>query len=157
MVLCVSELWQFRTLIGFVVVKQGLILDKSTHLSELDVRVIGDIYVIKKWRDENRQPGSDFHNFKPWHETCIFECISLLKGSLLGGVDPVFWQGKSRFIKRHQFLPLTRQLFFCIHIYSLWFHDFITVRTQHGKNHSLDSCWLLRRRSEPRRLSCCSY
>jgi hypothetical protein len=60
--------------------------------------------------------------FKPLQNCSIFKCISWVNGSFFLGVNiGVFWKRESRPIEWRQFRLLTRQLFLCLHIYSLWF------------------------------------
>jgi hypothetical protein len=56
-------------------------------------KAIGGIYVMKKWRAETLQTGSEFDQFQPWLNSGIFKCISWPNGSFLGAVIRAFWGG----------------------------------------------------------------
>ncbi len=86
------------------------------HLSEWArcQKAIGGIYFTKQWRAETLQPGLEFDNFIPWLESCMFKCISWLNGS----VFLWWWSGFSE--RGSQDPSNGTNVFFCLHIYSLW-------------------------------------
>jgi hypothetical protein len=79
-----------------------------------------------KWRAETQQPVLKFDSFNSCLKSGIFKCISWLNGSFFFfvwyWVFFPFFQRESRPIQWHQCRFLTRQLHFCLHIYSLWFN-----------------------------------
>jgi hypothetical protein len=56
----------------------------------------------------------------------VFKCISWLNGSFLGSEHQGSLKRESRPIKRHQACLITRQVFSCLHIYSLWTLFFVS-------------------------------
>ncbi len=82
-------------------------------------KVIGGIYLTKKWRAETLQPGFDIYKFNPQLKSCIFECISWLNGSFFVGDDRgILKEGVKTFLMAPM-SPLNSPTFFHLHIYSL--------------------------------------
>jgi hypothetical protein len=75
-------------------------------------------------RAETLQPSLKFDNYKPWPKSCIFKCISWLNGSFFFFFfrfdDQGFLREGVKTYLMAPMSPLNSQLFFCIHIYSLW-------------------------------------
>ncbi len=74
-------------------------------------------YPFHKWVKSSFSTAPDI--FKPLLKRSIFKCISWLNGSFLGVNIGVFWKRKSKPKEWRQCRLSTRQLFFCLHIYSL--------------------------------------
>ncbi len=120
---CAGVAWQYQTPIRFPAVKRGLILEweADRSLSEWSWcrKAIGGIYFTRKWPAETLQPVLKFDNIKLRLDSGIFKYICWLNGSVFGGDDRGFLK-ESRPIYWHQCRLVTSQLFFCLHIYSLW-------------------------------------
>ncbi len=95
---------------------------RRTYLNELDARKPLVLSIPQRSKDLRLHNSSlDFNDFNPLLKSCIFKCIFWLKGSFF------FWGDNRDFLKEgvktyqiSPMLPLTWQLIFLLHIYSLW-------------------------------------
>ncbi len=78
------------------------------------------LFISKKRGAETLQLGLEFDNFKPRLMSCIVKCVPWLNESRFGVMIGVFWKRESRPVERHQCRPLRCQLYFSLHIHSLW-------------------------------------